>query len=95
MINDPYGNGWIYKIKPSNWVSEVRSCFFVQEATAWTAKEPERVKEFLAFSTKNYSLEFPMVILQNGGELCDHTLSALPDPIRKDFEKEFLELPGS
>ena len=90
--NDPYGKGWIYKIKPSDWVSEVKHCLFAQEASDWTTNELERVKEFLALSVKNFSPESSMAILQDGGELCDHTLAALPDPIWRDFEKEFLEL---
>ena len=93
MLNDdPYGNGWIYKIKPSNWIAEVKSCYFAEDATCWSAKELERFKDFLAVSMKNYSPETSMVILQDGGELCDHSLSAFPDQIWKDFEKEFLNL---
>ena len=41
---------------------------------------------------KNYSPEPSMVILQDGGELCDHTLSAFSEEIWKDFETEFLTL---
>lgn len=89
---DPYGNGWIYKIKPSNWISDVKSCHFADEATNWSTTELERFKDFLSVSMKNYSPETSMVILQDGGEICDHSLSTLPDPIWKDFEKEFLDL---
>jgi hypothetical protein len=41
---------------------------------------------------RNYSTEPSMVILQDGGELCDHSLSAVPGEIWKDFEKEFFNL---
>ena len=93
MLNeDPYGKGWIYKIKPSNWIAEAKACYFAEEATNWSANELERFKDFLAMSMKNYSPEPSMVILQDGGELSDHSLSALPDEIWKDFEKEFLNL---
>ena len=92
MNNDPYGKGWIYKIKPSNWISEVESCYFATDATVWSEKELSKFKDFLAVSAKNYTPEFAAVVLQDGGELADHTLSTLPDPIWKDFEKEFLNL---
>jgi glycine cleavage system H protein len=93
MLNeDPYGEGWICKIKPSNWIAEAKSCYFAEEATNWSAKELERFKDFLAVSMKNYSPEPSMVILQDGGELCDHTLSAFSEEIWKDFETEFLTL---
>ena len=92
LNEDPYGKGWIYKIKPSDWISEAKSCYFAEEATIWSAKELERFKDFLAVTMKNHSPETSMVILQDGGELCDRTLSSLPDEIWKDFQKEFLNL---
>jgi glycine cleavage system H protein len=93
MLNeDPYGKGWIYKIKPSNWISDVKSCYFAEEATNWSSAELERFKDFLAISMKNYSPEPSMLILQDGGEICDHSLSAFPNEIWRDFETEFLNL---
>ena len=92
LNEDPYGRGWIYKIKPTDWIAEAKSCYFAEEATIWSAKELERFKDFLAVTMKNHSPESSMVILQDGGELCDHSLSAFPDETWKDFQKEFLNL---
>ncbi|MDP2336691.1 MAG: hypothetical protein Q8N05_09610 [Bacteroidota bacterium] len=39
---------------------------------------------------RNYTPETAMIIMQDGGELYDHPLSALPDEIWKGFQKEFL-----
>jgi glycine cleavage system H protein len=38
LNDDPYGKGWIYKIKPINWIAEAKSCYFAEEATAWSEK---------------------------------------------------------
>jgi glycine cleavage system H protein len=92
LNEDPYGKGWICKIKPSNWIAETKACYFAEEATNWSASELERFKDFLAESMKNYAPQPSLVILQDGGELCDHTLSALPGEIWRDFEGEFLNL---
>lgn len=93
MLNkDPYGKGWICEIKPSKWIVEADACYFAEAATHWCAIELERFKDFLAMSMRNYSPEHSLVIMQDGGELCDHSLSAFPDDIWKDFEKEFLSL---
>jgi glycine cleavage system H protein len=93
MLNgDPYGKGWIYKIKPSDWIAEARSCYFAEEATNWSEKELVRFKDFLAVTMKSHSPGTHMVIMQDGGELCDHLLSSLPDESWKDFQKEFLNL---
>ena len=90
LNEDPYGRGWIYKIKPSDWIAETKSCFFAEEATKWSANELDRFKEFLARTMRNYTPETAMIIMQDGGEICDHSLSGLPDEIWKDFQKEFL-----
>jgi glycine cleavage system H protein len=88
--NDPYGEGWIYKIKPSAWIPETDSCYLAEAAVAWSKTELEKFKDFLAFSVKKYSPGTSMVILQDGGELRDKPLSELPDDVWKDFQKSFL-----
>lgn len=93
MLNeDPYDKGWICKIKPSKWIVEADACYFAEAATHWSAIELERFKDFLAVSMKLESPEPSLVIMQDGGELCDHTLSTFSGEIWKDFEKEFLNL---
>ncbi len=92
LNEDPYGKGWIYKIKPTNWIAEIKSCYFADDATNWSANELLRFKDFLATTMKSCSPETSMVVLQDGGELSDHTLASLPEEIWKDFQKEFLNL---
>jgi glycine cleavage system H protein len=92
VINeDPYGNGWIYKIEPSKWIEETDTYFMANEALEWTRKEFSRFKDFIAGSAKKYSPEAAMVILQDGGELCDRPLSDLPPEVWHDFQKSFLD----
>ncbi len=92
MINeDPYEKGWIYNIKPSNWVAETKSYYLADEATRWATKELERLKDFLAVSIGKHSSEPSMVVLQEGGELRINPLSELQDEIWKDFQEEFLD----
>jgi len=92
LSDDPYGNGWIYRIKPSNWMSDVKSCYFADDATNWSARELERFKDFVSVSMRNCSSDPSMVIMQDGGELVDHSLSAFPEGVWKNFEEEFLTL---
>jgi len=91
VINeDPYGKGWIYKIKPSEWIAETDSYYLAENAIVWSKKELERFKDFMAVSMKKYSPETSMVILQDGGELRDQPLSELPNEVWQDFQKSFL-----
>ena len=91
LNEDPYDKGWIYKIKPTKWVKETSSCYIAEEATNWSKKEMERFKDFLAFSSKKYSPESSLLVLQDGGELIDHTLSELSNDVWKDFQESFLD----
>jgi glycine cleavage system H protein len=90
LNSDPYGEGWIYKIKPSEWIAETDSYYLAEAAIVWSKNELERFKDFLAVSMKKYSPETSMVILQDGGELRDKPLSELSDEVWQDFQKSFL-----
>ncbi len=92
MINkDPYGQGWMYKIQPSNWKAETSSYYMAAEATEWIKKELLRLKDFLAVRAGQFTPDPSMVTLQDGGELYDNLLSDMPDGIWEDFQKEFLD----
>ena len=90
---DPYGNGWLYKIKPDNWILDSQKCYFANDAIVWAGKELSKIKDFLAESQKKYSHESSLVILQDGGELSDYTLASLSKQIWNDFETKFMMFP--
>lgn len=91
IINeDPYGKGWMYDIKPTEWIGETKSYYVAEEATSWFTKELERLKDFLAVSMKRNAVEPSLVVLQEGGELRMHPLSELQNDIWQDFQNEFL-----
>jgi len=92
LNDDPYGKGWIYDVKPTNWVAEIPSCYMADEATDWLNKELIRYKDFLALNMKKFSPDPSMIILQDGGELSENSLSGMPDELWKDFQNEFLNL---
>lgn len=94
LMEDPYESGWIYKIKPSSWISDTKSCYLAEEATKWSQLELERFKDFLAESVKKHSPVPSMLVLQDGGELRDNILSEMPNEVWQDFQKSFLN-PGS
>jgi len=92
IINsDPYDQGWIYQIKPSNWIKETHTYYLSDKATEWSKKEFVRFKDFLSRGAmRRFSAEPSMVLLQDGGEIRENVLSELPDEVWEDFQKEFL-----
>lgn len=94
LINeDPFDQGWLYKIKPKNWKKDTSSFMLADEAVEWSEKEMVRFKDFLTYGAmRKYSSETSMVMLQDGGEIRDNILSDLPAEVWKEFQQEFLDL---
>ena len=92
MSDDPYGKGWIYKIKPYAWKAETNSYYLAEEASVWSQQELNRFKDFIAQSMKNYSSEPATLILQDGGEISENALTELPEEAWKDFQQDFLKI---
>jgi glycine cleavage system H protein len=95
LINeDPFRHGWIYEIRPENWKFETKSYYLGGEATSWMAQEVTRFKDFIMTSMGKNSLQASGIIMQDGGELRENTLSDLPEQQWNDFQKEFLNTLG-
>ncbi|MBE0668842.1 MAG: hypothetical protein IH593_14370, partial [Bacteroidales bacterium] len=91
LNEDPYGQGWIYKIKPAQWVAETSSFRLADEAAEWLVRELDRFKDFLAVSAKKHIGENSPVFMQDGGELVDNALSSLPGEVWEEFQESFLK----
>jgi glycine cleavage system H protein len=90
LNQDPYGQGWLYNIKPSLWVEEIPAFLLADDATQWLNQELIRYKDFLALNMKKYSPDPSMVVLQDGGELSVNSLSGMPVEMWQNFQDEFL-----
>ena len=91
LNTDPYNEGWICSVEPTDWKNDTGNCYLAEDAVKWAAKEIDRFKDFVAFSLKKHLPDYSLVALQDGGELKDNTLSELPEEIWHDFQKEFLD----
>jgi len=91
LVNiDPYGKGWICKVKPSHWKAETAGYYLAEDATQWLNTELVRYKDFLAKEIGKFSPASSAVVLQDGGELRDNSLSDLPNELWQDFQSAFL-----
>jgi len=91
MHHDPFEEGWLYHIKPTNWKRETALYFLAEEANNWSTNELERFKEFLAVTLPKQEPELSEVVMQEGGELRGQLLQELPDGIWHGFQEEFLD----
>jgi glycine cleavage system H protein len=91
LNEDPYIKGWMYQIRPENWVAETSSYYMADDAKGWIEKEIQMFKDFLSISMGKLTPATSQMVLQDGGELSDHTLSELPEEIWQDFQEDFLD----
>jgi len=94
LSDDPYSKGWLYKVRPGNWIAETSNCYLAEEASWWIDNELVRFRDFLSVATAKLEPDQSMAVLQDGGELRDNTLSDLPPEVWKDFQEYFLRNPG-
>lgn len=90
LNEDPFGTGWLFKVKPTYWKSETSDYFLAESATDWSKRELQRFKEFLAVTMPKHDPEATLFALQDGGELRDNPLAELPGEIWLDFQHEFM-----
>jgi len=91
LNTDPYAKGWLYALDPSDWSGETSGYFLADSAEDYLKKELDHVRDFIAQSLAAHSPEHAPTVLQDGGEIRDHALSTMPEPVWKDFQKEFLD----
>lgn len=90
LQSDPYGEGWLLKVRPTDWKSETQSYHLAGEAVAWSGRELSRFRDFLAQKLPKYDPDSAAITLQDGGEIRENILADMPDGLWQDFQEEFL-----
>lgn len=92
MINNsPYGEGWVYKIEPSNWLRELSFLRMGTSYKEWIKNEVVRLKDFLACSFNIENLSEGKLVFQEGGELAARPLKDMSPEIWEDFQNHFID----
>jgi glycine cleavage system H lipoate-binding protein/ABC-type phosphate transport system substrate-binding protein len=92
IINSsPYSDGWVYMIEPTNWIREIQLLAMADKYKEGLKKEFSRLKDFLALSLKSDNELYSQIILQDGGELIDNTLSDLGPEVWEEFQTKFID----
>lgn len=87
----PYNEGWVYRMEPSNWHRENQLLFMAEKQKEFIKNEFSRLKDFLATALGTDKELYAQVILQDGGELVDNTLSNLGPEVWEDFQSKFID----
>lgn len=87
----PYNEGWVYRMEPSNWHRENQLLFMAEKQKEFIKNEFSRLKDFLAATLGTDKEMYAQVILQDGGDLVDNTLSNLGPEVWEDFQSKFID----
>ncbi|MBN2806800.1 MAG: hypothetical protein JXR22_09085, partial [Prolixibacteraceae bacterium] len=69
LMQDPYGNGWLFELEPENWLAETQSFYMADQAVQWLKNEWTRFKDFIIVSSQQNAEGTLQPVLQDGGEL--------------------------
>jgi len=90
LVLDPYNKGWLYRVRPAQWIAETQTSYLAENATAWISQELDRFKNWMAGSAPKSEMAHSGIIMQDGGELIDHPLADLPGEVWQEFQERFL-----
>jgi len=89
--SSPYTDGWVYMIKPVNWLWDAQSLLFGLCYSEWLKGEFTRFKDFLATFVKPKNFSYTQAVLQDGGEIKENILSELGPEGWEDFQRNFID----
>jgi len=90
LNSDPYSEGWVYMIEPTNWHREIQFLTMAEKYKIWLKDEFIRFKDFLASSIKVNEPEFAHIAIQDGGALKESVLADFGPEIWEDFQTKFI-----
>jgi glycine cleavage system H lipoate-binding protein/ABC-type phosphate transport system substrate-binding protein len=92
MLNfSPYNDGWVYRIEPTNWLRENQLLFMAEKHRQFIKGEFSRLKDFFAAILTKDNEMYAQVVLQDGGELIDKTLSNFGPEVWEEFQTKFID----
>ncbi|MFN8005806.1 MAG: hypothetical protein U0V70_02010 [Terriglobia bacterium] len=89
---DPYHEGWLCSLRPTNLATNLRKMLIAEEALAWLRSETIRFQEFIQIrSMENAAFG---LVLQDGGEVTRGALAMMDNETWDKFAREFLQTEG-
>lgn len=92
MNSSPYVKGWVYKIEPDHWLSDIKQLNMTETNQKWLRNEFSRLKDFIAGALNLSSPQFEQIVLQEGGTLKDNVLADFGPEAWEDFQTKFLDM---
>ena len=85
---DPYGKGWLLKMKAEKGSDDSGSRYMVAKPTEWLAEQIDRAKEFF----REYLGQGQLALMQDGGVPAEGLLQECDADVWKKFSESFASL---
>jgi len=90
----PYSEGWVYLIKPQNWLTELKGYFIGSYYREWITGEFTRLKDFFSKGIGLVVRGIPVPVIQDGGEVKYGILEEFGPEVWEEFQTKFINPPG-
>ena len=92
LVNStPYSEGWVYLIKPSDWIKETRAFIMGETYRSWLRNEVIRLKEFISSRINPQLSGHEKLVMQDGGEIRSGLLENFGPDVWEEFQTRFIE----
>ncbi len=91
LNKSPYSEGWVFAIEPANWQAESKLMLMANKYREWLKTEFTCLKDFIQYAVRSNHDQYTQVILTDGGEIFDHSLSLFGPEIWEDFQTNFID----
>lgn len=88
VLSDPYGKGWLMRVRTRVDAAENPGQFMVRRPVEWLGEQMALVRDFLAF----HSPQGQALVLQEGGLPTEGVLQQFDETVWKDFGLSFASL---
>lgn len=92
LNQSPYSDGWVYTVKPDNWIRDIEGYLMAEKYREWLKDEFLRLKNFLLSTLQPDLLNTSRIVLQDGGELRDNLLENLGPVEWEEFQEGFIDV---
>ncbi len=91
LNTSPYHEGWLYRIEPSGWLSELPLMSMAEKYSTWLTGETARVRDFFAGYLAARHPGLTPAVLYDGGLLRHHLLAECGPEVWDDFQEKILD----
>lgn len=91
LNNSPYSEGWVYKVEPANWLTEIHAFIMGDKYREWIKTEFLRLKEFLSSGLKPLQVPVEKPLMQDGGAVRDGVMEYFGPEAWEEFQSRFLD----